>query len=111
MNIASLLAAAAKVQTLLPSIENAGVVFTQFITSGITAVEQTGLTGEEKLAAVLNATETAFKGLGNEALEVSFEELAPAVETAVNDVVAVWNAAGVFVHAIVGAAEAVKGAL
>lgn len=97
MTTASILTLLSTVASLLPTIENAGQVVLTFAYGAISAVEQTGKTGDEKLAAVLNGAETAFKGLGAEALAADFSAVAAPLEAAVNDVVAIYNAAGIFV--------------
>ena len=83
MTTASILTLLSTVASLLPTIENAGQVVLTFAYGAISAVEQTGKTGDEKLAAVLNGAETAFKGLGAEALAADFSAVAAPLEAAV----------------------------
>jgi hypothetical protein len=68
-----------------------------FIHSTVTAVEATGKSGADKLTAVLNAVGVfASAILPSEAAVI--QSFMTAVEALVNDLVALWNEAGVFLH-------------
>lgn len=68
-----------------------------FIQNTVSAVESTGKSGTDKMTAVLNATE-AFLGDSIPAALGAVEHLMEAVEAFVNEVVSIYNAAGVFLH-------------
>lgn len=70
-----------------------------FIQTSVSAVEATGQTGDQKLAAVLNATE-AFLGELAPSFSGDLAAFMAAVEAFVNDLVALYNTAGVFVKAV-----------
>jgi hypothetical protein len=100
MNATSVLALISAISTALPTIENAASATLAFVQGAIAAVEQTGNSGDEKLAAVLNGAEVFFKGLGAEALSADFSQIAVPLEAAVNDIVAIYNSVGIFVKAV-----------
>lgn len=68
-----------------------------FVVNAVALAEQTGKTGEEKLAAVLNATE-AYVATQLPNLRADWTQLGVQVKSFVNGVVALWNALGVFVR-------------
>lgn len=86
---------------LLDEVASEAPLVIAFIQNTVTTVEATGKSGTDKLTAVLNATESFLVALipnyqGDITLFMS------AVEALVNDLVAIYNAAGVFVHAVTG---------
>lgn len=87
---------------VLSFLENApaeGQVLITTIESAVSLVEKTTMTGEAKLTAVLNMTSGAASSLAP-GLITDFEALMAAVEQFVNDLVAAYNSAGLFVKAV-----------
>lgn len=95
----------ASIETVVGFIGDAvkyGPLVVNFIQSTVTAVEATGKSGADKLTAVLNAVQTLAVGLiPNEASVI--EAFLAAVETLVNEFVALFNSVGVFLHGPVAA--------
>lgn len=78
-----------------------------FVVNAVQLAEQTGKTGEEKLAAVLNATEV-YVNNALPHLKADWNALAVQVRNFVNGVVSLWTSLGVFVK---DAEAAVGGAI
>lgn len=95
----TILATAAAVLDILEEATIEGPALLSFVQSAVSAVEATGKSGTDKMTAVLNATE-AFVADLVPSLVTPLEKLMEAVEAFVNDLVAVYNAAGVFVSAV-----------
>lgn len=68
-----------------------------FIQNTVVAVENTSKSGTDKMTAVLNSAE-AFLGNAVPNALGAVEALMKAIEAFVNEIVAIYNAAGVFVH-------------
>lgn len=85
-----------------------------FVTSAVQLAEQTGRSGEDKLSAVLNATQV-FMAAALPQVRADWNALAVQVKGFVAGLVALWNALGVFVkdvgNAINGAIHAVEGTI
>jgi hypothetical protein len=112
MNAAQLLTSASSV--VLTVLTKAGAALEDvqlvqaFVVNAVQLAEQTGKTGDEKLAAVLNATET-YVNNALPTLKADWSSLAVQVRNFVNGVVSLWNALGVFVKdAESAAAGAIK---
>lgn len=78
--------------------EKAPIVIS-FIENTVSAVENRSLSGADKLTAVLNATEAFVAGLVP-TLATTMETFMAAISAFVAELVALYNAAGIFIHAI-----------
>lgn len=72
-----------------------------FIQNTVVAVEGTGQSGTDKMTAVLNATEVFLNGVAPK-FGGDLAALMAAVEAFVNDIVALYNEASVFIHGLTG---------
>lgn len=103
--------------TVLTVLQNAGAAVAEiqqvqaFIVNAVQFAEHTGKSGDAKLAAVLNATES-FVAAALPQLKADWNALAVQVKAFVNGLVALWNALGVFVkdvgQTISGAEHAIE---
>lgn len=92
----ALFASAATVIGYLVDAVKYGPLVIGFIHNSVTAVEATDKSGPDKLTAVLNAVQTLADGiLPDEAKEI--DAFMTAIEALVNDIVAVYNDAGIFI--------------
>jgi hypothetical protein len=96
MNLA---AAAATLTTILAEAQKDVPAVLAFISSTVVAVENKALSGPDKLTAVLNATEV-FVNAVIPSLSAPMHLLMAAVSTFVNALVALYNEAGIFIHAL-----------
>lgn len=68
-----------------------------FIMSSVSAVENTALSGTDKMTAVLNAAE-AFLQNAYPTLAATWAPIMKAIEDFVNELVTLWNDMAVFTH-------------
>lgn len=92
----------ASVGTVLGYIEDAvkyGPMVISFVHNAVSAVEQTDKSGPDKMTSVLNAVSGFAEDIvPSEAKQI--EAFMVAIEALVNDIVAAYNAAGVFLHKV-----------
>jgi hypothetical protein len=100
MNLA---AAAATLATVLAEAEKDVPAVLAFISSTVVAVENKSLTGPDKLTAVLNAAEV-FVNSVIPGLAAPMHLVMAAISAFVSALVALYNQAGVFIHAVQAAA-------
>ena len=90
------------ISAILTALEHApaeaGAVLS-FIQNTVTAVEGTSKSGADKLTAVLNSTQT-FINSALPGVIADIESFMTAVAAFVNELVALYHEAGVFVHAL-----------
>jgi hypothetical protein len=101
MNIAT---AVATISAVLAEADKDVPAILSFISSTVVAVENKALSGPDKLTAVLNASEV-FVNSVIPTLSAPMHLLMAAIATFVNALVALYNEAGVFIHAIKAAVQ------
>lgn len=94
-------AATATIAAILAEADKDVPAVLAFISSTVVAVENKTLSGPDKLTAVLNASEVFVNSVIPQ-LSAPMHLLMAAVSAFVNALVALYNDAGIFVHAVKG---------
>ena len=95
----NVLTTAATVLSLLETAGEKAPLFISTIENAVTAVEQTGKSGTDKMTSVLNFAESTINAELPQ-LMAKLEQLLEAIEAFVNELVAAWTAAGVFAKTV-----------